>query len=96
MKVIGTRVSNCVGYIISSQSRKYLFTKIYFPCKKENRRIQDRYQNYMYKQIEKNFFYLMKMKIGLRNSSFRGPKLPTTSNGYCIQEIDEKNMYCFI
>ena len=31
----------------------------------------------------------MKMKIGLQNSSFQGPNLPT-STGYCTQEIDEK------
>ena len=57
MKVIGIQVSNCVGYIISSQSRKKKFLQREIShVKKENRRIQYRYKNYMYQQIEKTFF----------------------------------------
>ena len=95
MKVIRTRVSNCVGYIISSKSRKYICLIIYI--------FFNRYISHVKRKSShskslsklhvpadsKNFIQLMKMKIGLRNSSFHGPKLPT-SKGYCTKEIDEK------
>ena len=37
----------------------------------------------------------MKMTIGLRNSSYQGPKLPT-SNGNCTEEIDEKYVLFYL